>query len=100
MRVGTKLILVRQPKKLYKTPRLEVYGDLRAITRAVGKKGNFAPRTPLETELGLALLSLAARPKRPGSSAAQLTIGDLMYLFDTFDAIRSFRSLQFESTID
>ena len=31
------------PKKPYKTPRLEVYGDLRSITRAVGTKGNFDP---------------------------------------------------------
>ena len=30
-------------KKPYKTPRLEVYGDLRAITRAVGTVGAFDP---------------------------------------------------------
>lgn len=30
-------------KKPYQTPRLEVYGDLRAITRAVGTRGNFDP---------------------------------------------------------
>ena len=31
------------PKKPYKAPLLEVYGDLRSITRAVGKHGNFDP---------------------------------------------------------
>jgi hypothetical protein len=30
-------------KKAYNTPRLEVYGDLRTITRAVGTHGNFDP---------------------------------------------------------